>query len=483
MLTRYRNWILPSLCLVVAVSLIVINSCAHSKGADDVDEAEATADQGANASASQDADTKDGTAAADDNATADTAGAAKDAPKDDALAELESTVGDQTKNQSAGNSGVETDSSMDHSAPSDSPSAGPDTAAATSPETAPAGTDTANNEVKPDADITAEAKPDASASTPPETTTAATVSKLNDDKTTADTSSSGAEISEGTPVIAEPEKPTAPEAPVAEKPSKVVVVHETHAPHIPGRALSRNGVRLNRFYFVRKGDTTKSVSSLLYGTPSRAAELSKWNAGKWAPGKLVYYQSPSDPKDRKMRSFYQERSVPVEEYTTKASDTLFSIAKKKLGSRSSWKEIAVVNGLDLPESLEKGQKLALYPSNLRQYSNPGSGGNENTTEPPAQSQPLAKQPVTPPPQQIQQTNEQPAPPPEVAPPVETKPVKNPGGFDIAKMVEQNLFAFGIGGMVFICLVLLMVLNRKSKSSNREEFADDGFSSSPKARRK
>jgi len=132
-----------------------------------------------------------------------------------------------------------------------------------------------------------------------------------------------------------------------------------HTPHIPGHAFKRKGVLLNRFYFARKGDTSKSVATLLYGSPNDAHKLMAWNSGSWKPGKLIYYQSPTDAKDKKMRSFYQERSIPVEEYVATASDTLARIATKKLGAAGSWKEIAVVNGLEAFEEWAKKGVLLL----------------------------------------------------------------------------------------------------------------------------
>ena len=52
---------------------------------------------------------------------------------------------------------------------------------------------------------------------------------------------------------------------------------------------------------------------------------------------------------------------PVRTYTIRKSDTLWSIAKRRLGSGRRWKEIVAVNpGLD-PTKLQPGQTIKLPP--------------------------------------------------------------------------------------------------------------------------
>jgi LysM repeat protein len=138
------------------------------------------------------------------------------------------------------------------------------------------------------------------------------------------------------------------------------------APKIPAEAIVRKKTPLNRFYFARRGDNAKKLAVLFYGDKKKAKVLARWN-GPITPGKVVYYQSPVQADDRSMKSFYQERNVPTEEYEVKKGDWLSRIASKKLGNVQSWKEIAVTNGVDRPRKLEPGQKLALYPKNLAPY--------------------------------------------------------------------------------------------------------------------
>ncbi len=423
-----RDWILPSFCTLALCGLIAMNSCAHSRGAEEVDEADNT-EQGA---------TTD-TAQSDAGANGDSE-PVKAPPKDEALAELESTVNEAPKTDE-GTAGVET----------------------TLEQTGGSSLNTADSAISADNSTTPSSDlneiPNNDPSVPTETAST---------QAPSDNDNSDLVITEGTPVIAEPKSASTNEDNEPVQTAKIAI---RRTPHIPGRAITRKGVLLNRFYFVRKGDTAKSVSSLFYGTPDHSTELTAWNGGTWKPGKLIYYQSTSEAKDTKMRSFYQERSVPAEDYIVSGSDTLARIATKKLGSAGSWKEIAVVNGLDSPGSLERGQKLSIYPGKLSQYGSTAQP-EEKHTPPPQVNTPPA----------VAQFNE--APPAEVPSSPEPKPVKNSGGgFDIAKLVEQNLFAVAIGGIILVLLIALMAVNRKKKAGRREEFAEEGFNSPPKARRK
>lgn len=274
-------------------------------------------------------------------------------------------------------------------------------------------------------------------------------------------------------------------SPISSEETSKSVSHSTghvaraRTPRIPGRAVKRKGTLLNRFYFVRAGDKATKVSELLYGSGDRAGSLMRWNGqdSKWTPGDILYYASATDAADTQMKSFYQERSVTPEEVTVQPGQWLSQIAKAQLGHPGSWKEIAVVNGLASPDAIEKGQKLAVYPVNLSGFSEVAQGGSAGTTET-ASAVPEATPPVVEPPSQV-------APPP---PPVEdvaeaSKQAKRnqaKGGLDVAKLLEQNLFAVVVGSALVLLLVALMAVNKRKKKSS-DELADDGFSA--KARRK
>ncbi|MEZ4751075.1 MAG: LysM domain-containing protein [Bdellovibrionota bacterium] len=144
---------------------------------------------------------------------------------------------------------------------------------------------------------------------------------------------------------------------------------KSKTPEISGEAIQEGGRVLNRYYFVRNGDTPEAVSEMIYGSQDRVADLlaSAGGAPSWEPGTAVFYTSTEQPTDSKMRSFYYERTVKPETYTIKRGDSLAQIAKEAYGDSRSWKEIAVVNQMGDPTDLEEGQLLALAPKNLSDY--------------------------------------------------------------------------------------------------------------------
>lgn len=254
-------------------------------------------------------------------------------------------------------------------------------------------------------------------------------------------------------------------------------------PKIPAKAIKKAGTSLNRFYFVRLGDNPKTVSSLIYGTPNKAKLLTKWNGKSWAPGKLVYYASAENPKDSRMDSFYKENGIQPEEYQVAQGDWLSKIAKVKLGSPNSWTEIAVVNGITSPKSLEVGQRIAIYPKDLTvKPQETMIAKNEVVTPPPVVEQKPVEPPpvVTPPPVQAK------TPPPIVGTPkpVTMTPQKS---FDSNSFIEQNMFS---GGMILaaILLLALLVVKKRQKAkiaSQRADFGDgdEGFEPPTKLKRK
>ena len=300
------------------------------------------------------------------------------------------------------------------------------------------------------------------------------------------------------------------EAPLTEEPQLVEAPVETPkaqiawvgvVPKIPSKAVKRKGKSLNRFYFARKGDTPKSVSELIYSDKKHSKLLTSWNGKNWQPGKILYYSSPMDPADKKMRSFYQERKVVPEEYTVSAGDWLTRIASKKLGSSRSWKEIAVVNGLKQPNDLEVGQLLAIYPldllaspapqqekvvrndsvSNLPMIEKPAPQPQEAQPEPlMPQDQPLAQAPAPEmapspaEPSQAQVPQQEPAPVMNAEAPQSEAPATN---WD--QVVEQNFVAILIGAAVVILLLVLAARKKKQKlqasasnESAQEEFTEN-----------
>lgn len=309
--------------------------------------------------------------------------------------------------------------------------------------------------------------------------------------------------------LATPPAPPSAEPPKIEVPSVVAVVPEAveapkdvtadsperpahpyagaELPTIPATAITKGNASLNRFYFLRKGDTPASVAKLLYGNAVRAKDLREWNSGTWRPGKGVYYASPFQPDDTEMRSFYQERQVPADTYTVKRGEWLSKIATQKLGHPASWKEIAIVNGLSGANDIKRNKRLAIYPRNLKPYM-------FSTQEPaPIEAPPptVAENALAPAPESKAPDSTLSAPAPEPASPETTAPTPAPDavphetsdaeknqvttekkGLDFRKLLQQNLpAAFLIGG-VLVLAGLLFFVNKRRKSSQEDTFDDN-----------
>lgn len=263
----------------------------------------------------------------------------------------------------------------------------------------------------------------------------------------------------------------------------------SRVPKIPSKAVTRAGTKLNRFYFARSGDNAESVSTLIYGSGDHAKMLTKWNGHHWKPGNLVYYQSPTDAGESKMRSFYQEKNVQPEEYTISRGDWLSKVAKAKLGASGSWKEIAVVNGMETPDNLVVGSKIAIYPRDLSGASGTRVAEEAPKEEPKPIEQPVAQNKAP----QVPQGQAQPAdpsqdlanqvPPPQQPQAEQPRPVQKQPAVDASKVVEQNLPAvFILGGVLVLSALYLMVRRRKS-AKPLDEFADDNFAPPTKLKRK
>jgi hypothetical protein len=290
---------------------------------------------------------------------------------------------------------------------------------------------------------------------------------------------------ESTPVLENPSKPIiedeAPKKSWRGRSHSASWSGHSRVPKIPGQAITKKGTTLNRFYFTRRGDTPAKVSELIYGDTQNAKSLSRWNPGKWAAGSLIFYASPVDPNDKEMHSFYKERNVTSEDYTVGRGDWLSKIADRKLGSSHSWKEIAVINGMTNPNSLEVGQKIAIYPQDLSSF----SGQNVARNEAPPQQETV---PVAPVQQAAPQVEAPVAQEPITASPIEPAPVEEPKkvatkqNIDGNKFLEQNALAILILGGALV-LLLALVMRRKKAARQAEEFGEENFAPPTKIKRK
>jgi len=469
-----RHIILPILATLILTISLSFLSCASQERNDAENESEWTDSEEV-----ADNDAADDSASADESLGEETASneEAPAANSEDTLSELESTVSEEKAEE---------------------------TTAEAAPEAAPAPTETATNEaaeenlesLEPNEDLTPRPEETAAAQPPAE--------GQADDLSAEDLGGeAGTETAEAAPPApsAEEAPGTVPEVaafdstpapapeldtastPPSPRPRRARRSARASVPTIPEKSFEKLGYNLNRFYFLRNGDTRESVSELIYGNQKNAGELGRVNKGRpWKAGTLIYYVSPIEPKDRAMHSFYQERNVPPSDVTVGRGDWLSSIAKAKLGSPDSWKEIAVVNGLDSPDSISVGKRLAVYPKDLRPYSNEALAQAQKSKE-----QEVAESAPPPPPKPVEAVAPPPppapvAPPPPPAPPVTAKKDSSkPDALNIGKLIEQNLFAVAVGGVILLLGIALMALNKKK--SRRDDFGEDGFSAPPKVRRK
>lgn len=195
---------------------------------------------------------------------------------------------------------------------------------------------------------------------------------------------------------------------------------KSQIPEIPTQAVVHRDKKLNRFYFLRKGDSPEKLSQLIFSNPNKAKQLVSWNSGPWKPGKLIFYPSPLEPNDNKMVSFYAESKVVIEEYKVEEGESLSRISNKLLGDYLSWKELAVVNGLQEPDLLKAGTVLGYYPQDLSKKQAKPTADNskpKNLARAPETKTPEAQAAQTPnPPPSVMDSPTPVVTPPPVAPP-------------------------------------------------------------------
>jgi LysM domain len=498
-----RNFIFPLLTTLVISALFLFISCAHQEKSEDDADLQGPADGEEQIAGSIDDGGGDQPASDDKKAQADLQEPADDdapAKKDDAKAaagdddkslndQLESASAEDAKDEQGLDKLANNAKDASHPAPSDAPptTQPPPAADAQGDFTGP--TQGAANDLTAPADQTAAA----SNALPPQTSLPPQVDSSPAPAAPESIVSSPSTEAPMPTFQTSVAKKRKPHAHLAHRGGH----HNTIVPQIPGSAKEQDKTLLNRFYFARKGDTAESVSQLVYGTPDKANLLTQWNPGSWTPGTLLFYNSASAPEDHKMLALYQENSVTPEEYVVQRRDWLSKIAAKKLGDSGSWKEIAAVNGVDRPDSIEVGQKLVIYSGDLHGTATPPqpqqpvqpppqmADASKHPSSPQATASPIIPPPGTLPPSLTSPSNENPAElPPPMEPAFGKKTRGNSGGTaDLSKLVEQNLFAVAVGGVLLLLLILLVAVNRKKKGRHGDDFADDAFMAPTKSKRK
>lgn len=133
---------------------------------------------------------------------------------------------------------------------------------------------------------------------------------------------------------------------------------------LPKDSVWKKGHTMNRFYFLRSGDTAEKMAEMIYGDKAKAEELSTWNPGTWSTGKVIVYESAVTPNDTEMKSFYEERELPSEAYTVKKGEKLAAIAQAIYGDKASVAEIAAFNGLGKNAKVAEGTVINVFPASI-----------------------------------------------------------------------------------------------------------------------
>ena len=109
----------------------------------------------------------------------------------------------------------------------------------------------------------------------------------------------------------------------------------------------KNGVLVNAVYFVRQGDTLRSIADKVYGAGS-AVDFRivnpHLNEGNLRVGQKVYYNSPSRSQERsRFLTYYEDAKVPVMNYSAREGENIREISQMLLGHSRSWMEIWASN--------------------------------------------------------------------------------------------------------------------------------------------
>lgn len=264
-------------------------------------------------------------------------------------------------------------------------------------------------------------------------------------------------------------------------------------------AFERGGVKLNRLYVVREGDTLSSISQKIFGR-DRTSDLIKWNSyfASREPkvGDKVYYPSQNNPDDNTMMTYYDDQGFPAQTYLASAGENIREISKNLLGHERSWMEIYATNpSVESKGELTEGTAIRYWPQGTSapvQASSPsgddpfgapsapmdiasssdpfgssdsdmGMGGinpppSFGDDDPFGDSDTAMAPPPPPPPRQVQPGEELSLPPPPPPPPraAPAKPATAGGDQD-----NMLLILGGAGLLVFIVIYLIV---RRKKSS-------------------
>ncbi len=153
---------------------------------------------------------------------------------------------------------------------------------------------------------------------------------------------------------------------------------------------SKNGVLVNAIYFVRQGDSLRTIADRIYGEGS-AVDFRMVNShlkkGALKVGQKVYYNSPTRAQDRsRLLTYYEDVRMPAQMYSAQEGENIRTISKSLLGHSRSWMEVWATN-----QQIESKAGLEA-PYQIRYW---------NGTAPPAPAVPTLAQNDTPAPAPVE----------------------------------------------------------------------------------
>ena len=124
---------------------------------------------------------------------------------------------------------------------------------------------------------------------------------------------------------------------------------------------------VNAVYIVRNGDTADSISQKLFGAKDKVKQLCKVNSFNCNRGLKVgdkmYYNSPQRPTDDTIvKTFYEDAGIAPQTYTAKAGDNIKNLGKTLLGHERSWMELWATNDVESKGDLDEGTQLRYWSS-------------------------------------------------------------------------------------------------------------------------
>jgi hypothetical protein len=178
-------------------------------------------------------------------------------------------------------------------------------------------------------------------------------------------------------------------------------------------AYKRAGGNVNRLYIVRPGDNMDSIAEKIYGASSESERLYRYNEhhrGRTLDvGDKVYYESPNNPNDPTMMTYYEDVNTAPSYYTSQEGDNIRKVAKNLLGHKRSWMEIYATNSnIESKGRIPAGLQVRYWPDGAT----PTLATSSTEPEPMPEPEPIAMDEPEPMPEPEPIAMNEPAPMPE-----------------------------------------------------------------------